>query len=129
MSNLVQCNICQKWYSNQRGLLIHLGFCKERQNFEQSDGNNHLFLGHNPLKSCYNQGEHLDPFAVYEDEFDNSSIEHNSTCIEQVEVEGGGDFTEDDFGSINSNDNLLDNYEGEDIYGHAVQPFQSYKFN
>ena len=64
MSNYVQCNICQKWYSNQRGLLIHLGFCKERQTFERSDGNNHLFLGHNPLKSCYDQGEHLNPFAV-----------------------------------------------------------------
>ena len=115
MSNLVQCNICQKWYSNQRGLLIHLGFCKERQTFERSDGNNHLFLGHNPLKSCYDQGEHLDPFAVYEDEFENSSIEHNSTCIEQVEIDSVGDFTGDDFGSINSDDNLLDSYEGENI--------------
>ena len=32
-----------------------------------------------------------------------------------MEVEGGGDFTEDDFGSINSDDNLLDSYEGENI--------------
>ncbi len=121
MSNLVQCNICQKWYSNQRGLLIHLGFCRERQSFERNDGN-HLFLGHNPIKSCYDQGEHLDPFAVYEDEFDNFSIEQNSSCIEQVDIGCGGDLTEDDLGSINDEDNLLASYGGEDT-------FQSYKFD
>jgi hypothetical protein len=90
MSNLVQCNICQKWYSNQRGLLIHLGFCRERHASEQNDSNHHI-LGHNPLKFCYNQGEHLNPFAVYDDEFDNFSIlEQNSSSKEQEDVGGGG---------------------------------------
>ena len=83
MSNLVQCNIYQKWYSNQRGLLIRLGFCRERHASEQND-ENHLLLGHHPLKSCYNQGDHLNPFAVYDNELDNSSIE-NSTCNDQVD--------------------------------------------
>ena len=74
MSNYVQCNICQKWYTNQRGLLIHLGYCRERHNASEQNVANHNFLEHNPLKSCYDQAEHLNPFAVYDGEFDNSSI-------------------------------------------------------
>ena len=74
MSNYVQCNICQKWYTNQRGLLIHLGYCRERHNASEQNVANHHFVEHNPLKSCYDQGEHLNPFAVYDGEFDNSSI-------------------------------------------------------
>lgn len=74
MSNYVQCNICQKWYTNQRGLLIHLGYCRERHNASEENVSNHHFVQHNPLKSCYDQGEHLNPFAVYDGEFENSSI-------------------------------------------------------
>ena len=74
MSNYVQCNICQKWYSNQRGLLIHLGYCRDRHNASKQNDASHQFVDHNPLKSCYDQGEHLNPFAVYDGEFDNSSI-------------------------------------------------------
>ena len=87
MSNLVQCNICQKWHSNQHGLLIHLGFCRERHAREKNDGN-HLLLDHNPLKSCYDQGDHRNPYTVYDNELDNSSIK-NSTCKDQVDKGGG----------------------------------------
>ena len=64
MSNYVQCNICQKWYLNQRGLLIHLGYCRDRHNARKQNDASHHFVDHNPLKSCYDQGEHLNPFAV-----------------------------------------------------------------
>ena len=84
MSYLVQCNTCQKWYSNQRGLLVHLKYCTERHASEQDNGN-HLMVDHNPLKSCYDQGEHLNPWAVYEDEFDELS---NSSSKEQEDVGG-----------------------------------------
>ncbi len=86
MSYLVQCNTCQKWYSNQRGLLVHLKYCTERH-ASQQDNSNHLILDHNPLKSCYDQGEHLNPWAVYEDEFDELS---NSSSKEQEDIVGGG---------------------------------------
>jgi hypothetical protein len=42
-------------------------------------------VDHNPLKSCYDQGEHLNPWAVYEDEFDELS---NSSSKEQEDVGG-----------------------------------------
>ena len=76
MSYLVQCNTCQKWYANQRGLLVHLKYCTERHTNQQDNGD-HLFLDHNPLKSCYDQGEHRDPWAVYDNELDELSIEEN----------------------------------------------------
>ena len=114
MSNLVQCNICQKWYSNQHGLLIHLRFCRDRHACEQNTGNHHIH-GHNPLKSCYDQDEHHNPFAVYDDEFDNSSIlDQNSTSSEQEDLEGGGNLTEDDLGDINDEVDELANYGYED---------------
>ena len=93
MSNLVQCNICQKWYSNQYGLLIHLQFCRERHANERNDGI-HQNCEHNPLKSCYDHGDHLYPWAVYDDDLDNSSMEH-STCNFELEEGGGGYLTED----------------------------------
>ena len=97
MSNYVQCNICQKWYTNQRGLLIHLGYCRERHNASEQNVANHHFVEHNPLKSCYDQGEHLNPFAVYEDEFDISSITSQNSNFEQEQDNigvGGTDLTE-----------------------------------
>ena len=95
MSYLVQCNTCQKWYANQRGLLVHLKYCTERHTNQQDNGD-HLFLDHNPLKSCYDQGEHLNPFAVYDGEFDNSSISE-----EEPEEDIGNTYTDfDEFGQI-----------------------------
>jgi len=78
---------------NRHGLLIHLGFCRERHASEQNNANHH-FLCHNPLKSYYDQGEHLNPFAAYKDEFDNSSISEQEQ--------------DDDLGNIN---NKIDEYE------------------
>jgi hypothetical protein len=70
--------------------MVHLGYCRERHASEQNNGN-HLILGHNLLKSCYDQGEHLNPWAVYEDEFDDFSIlEQNSSSKEQEDVGGRG---------------------------------------
>jgi len=43
----------------------------------EQDNGNHLILGHNPLKSFYDQGEHLNSWAVYEDEFDELRIVGN----------------------------------------------------
>ena len=76
-----------------------LKYCTERHTSQQGNGN-HLFLDHNPLKSCYDQGEHRNPWAVYEDEFDELRIlEQNSSSKEQEDVGGGGgDLTEVDFG-------------------------------
>ena len=100
MSNYVQCNICQKWYTNQRGLLIHLGYCRERHNASEQNVSNHHFVQHNPLKSCYDQGEHLNPFAVYDGEFKNSSISE-----EEPHDDFGNTHTDlDDFGQNGFND-------------------------
>ncbi len=128
MSYLVQCNTCQKWYSNQHGLLVHLKYCRERHASEQDNGN-HLILGHNPLKSFYDQGEHLNSWAVYEDEFDELRIlEENSSSKEQEDVGGGvnltevdfgGNLAEDDLGDINDEDNQHANYEYEDTNGQS----------
>ena len=55
-------------------------------------------MDHNPLKSCFDQGEHLNPFAVYEDEFDISSITSQNSNFEQEQDNigvGGTDLTED----------------------------------
>jgi len=69
---------------------LPLKYCRERHASEQDNGN-HLILGHNPLKSCYDQGEHLNPWAVYEDEFDELRIlEQNSSSKEQEDIGGGG---------------------------------------
>ena len=64
----------------------------ERHEREQNDLNHH-FLCHNPLKSCYDQDEHCNPFAVYEDECDNSSISKQEQ--------------DDDLGNINNEINEL----------------------
>ena len=66
MSNLIQCEICQKWCFNKRSLLTHLGFCRQRHTAFQDDAN-HLLHEHNPLQSSYNRGDNLNPFAVYDD--------------------------------------------------------------
>jgi hypothetical protein len=86
-----------------------LGFCRERHDSEQND-KNHLLLDHNPLKSCYDQGDHCNPYAVYDNELDNSSIE-NSTCKGQVDNGGGEYLTEDELGD------QLNNCAGEDTNG------------
>ena len=80
MSNLIQCNICQKWNSNKQSLLIHLGFCRQRHSAQQDDGN-HILHEHNPIQSSYNQGDHLNPFAVYDDldlSISDDSVDNNS---------------------------------------------------
>ena len=87
MANLVQCKISHRWYSNNRGLLIHLGFCRERHASQQEDKNHH-HLEHNPLKFCYDQLDHLNPFAVY-DNFDDSSGEDSTEEDEDHPDEGG----------------------------------------
>ncbi len=104
MSYLVQCKTCQKWYSNQRGLFFHLKYCTERHTSQQDNGN-HLFLDHNPLKSCYDQGEHRNPWAEYEDELDELSNEEN--------------LSEDDLGDINDEDNQRDSYQNKDTFGQS----------
>ncbi len=50
-------------------------------------------------------GEHHNPWAVYEDEFDELS---NSSSKEQEDVGGGGNLTEVDFGGNLSEDDLGD---------------------
>ena len=80
MSNLIQCNICQKWNSNKQSLLIHLGFCRQRHAAQQDDGS-HILHEHNPIQSSYNQGDHLNPFAVYDDldlSMSDDSVDNNS---------------------------------------------------
>ena len=104
MSYLVQCNTCQKWYANQRGLLVHLKYCTERHTNQQDNGD-HLFLDHNPLKSCYVQGEHRDPWAVYDNELDELSIEENLSA--------------DDRGDSNDEDNQSDSYQNEHSFGQS----------
>ena len=66
MVNPVRCNICHRWFSNNHGLLIHLGFCRERH-VSQQEVHNHQQMEHNPLQSCYDQLDHLNPFALYDD--------------------------------------------------------------
>jgi hypothetical protein len=90
MSDYVQCNICQQWFLTRKGLLKHLEYCREKHACAQNNTNHHV-LEHNPLKSCYDQGEHLNPFALYDDEFDvSSSTSLTSNCEEEQEERGVG---------------------------------------
>lgn len=56
--------------------MIHLGFCCQKHASQQED-KNHQHLEHNPLKFCYNQLDHLNPFTVYDD-VDHSSGENSA---------------------------------------------------
>jgi hypothetical protein len=80
MSNLIQCEICQKWCFNKRSLLTHLGFCRQRHTAFQDDAN-HVLHEHNPLQSRYNRGDHLNPFAVYDD-LDLSNSDDDSVVLD-----------------------------------------------
>ena len=80
MSNLIQCEICQKWCFNKRSLLTHLGFCRRRHTAFQDDAN-HVLHEHNPLQSRYNRGDHLNPFAVYDD-LDLSNSDDDSVVLD-----------------------------------------------
>ncbi len=70
MSNLVQCNICQKYFASQHGLLIHLRYCRDNYARLRDDAN-HIPSEHNPIKSCYDKDDHLNPLNVYDNLDDN----------------------------------------------------------
>ena len=53
-----------------------MGFFRERHASQQEE-ENHQHLEHNPLKSCYDQLDHLNPFTVYGD-LDDSSGEDST---------------------------------------------------
>ncbi len=76
MSNLSQCTLCQRWNSTQQSLLVHLNYCRQRHECEQDNNGNPMFLVHNPLQSCRNVDEHINPFNVY-CESDSSDQEGN----------------------------------------------------
>ena len=91
-------------------------FCRERHANERNDGN-HQNYEHNPLKSCYDHGDHLNPWAVYDDDLDNSSMDHSMGNFE-LEEGGGGYLTEDDLELYkDEDDDQLDNYGAEDTNG------------
>lgn len=81
MANLVQCNICQKWFASRHGLLIHLRFCCENHARLQNDPN-HNISEHHPLKSSYDKDDHLNPFNVYDNLEDYSSVENQEIDCE-----------------------------------------------
>jgi hypothetical protein len=114
MVNIVRCNICHEWYLNNRGLLIQLGFCHERHASQQED-KNHQHLEHNPLKSCNDQLDHLNPYAVY-DNLDDSSGEDSTD--KDCPDEGGLDYsTEDKIGINLGEEDDLANYGGDNTDG------------
>ena len=86
MSNLVQCNICQKWFASPHGLLIHLRYCRDNH-AQLRDDANHIPSEHNPLKSCYDKDDHLNPFNVY-DNFDDDSIDDDQEYDCEQEHDG-----------------------------------------
>ncbi len=53
-----------------------MGFRRERH-VSQPEIHNHQQMEHNPLRSCYDQLDHLNPFALY-DYVDQSSAEHSA---------------------------------------------------
>ena len=120
MSNLIQCKICQKWCFNKRSLLIHLGFCHQRHTAFQDDAN-HLLHEHNPLQSRYNQGDHLNPFAVYDDlDFFNSD-DDDSVVLDNnngSNMDTNGYSSADEF-IINGNDEAAEDVPGGDNKTHG----------
>jgi hypothetical protein len=48
----VQCSQCQRWFSNHRNLMYHMASCPAK--YSNNDDSLEL-LGHNPLKSSYDQ--------------------------------------------------------------------------
>ena len=100
MVNPVRCNICHRWFSNNHGLLIHLGFCRQRHDSQQ-DNSHHQGLEHNPLQSCYDPIDHQNPFALYDD-VDESSSGDPSTDEDVPEEAEDDDCS--DYGGKNSTD-------------------------
>jgi hypothetical protein len=95
-----------------------LRFCRERHANERNDGN-HQNYEHYPLKSCYDHGDHLNPWAVYDDYLDSSSMDHSTG---NFELEGGGggylSLSENDLELYkDEDDDQLDNYGAEDTNG------------
>ena len=85
-------------------------FCCERHASQQED-KNHQHLEHNPLKSCYNQLDHLNPFAVYDD-LDDSSGEDSTD--EDRPDEGGLEYsTKDEIGINGGKEDYLAIYNGD----------------
>ena len=91
MTNVVQCEICQKWCSTKRGLLVHLGYCRERHNAIQ-DNANHLLHEHHPLQSSSNHGDDLNPFKVY----DNSDYSNSDDSVDG----NNRNYTDDGYSSV-----------------------------
>ena len=79
-------------------------YCTERHTNQQVNGA-HLFLDHNPLKSCYDQGEHRDPWALYDNELDELSVDENQSA--------------DDSGDSNDEDNQSNSYQKDDTFGQS----------
>ena len=96
--------------------MVFKSACRERHATEWNDGN-HQTCEHNPLKSCNDHGDHLNPWAVYDDDLDNSSMDHSTGNFE-LEEGGGGYLTEDDLELYkDEDDDQLDNYGAEDTNG------------
>jgi hypothetical protein len=114
MVNVVRCNICHQWYSNNRGLLIHLGFCRERHASQQED-KNHQHLEHNPLKSRNDQLDHLNLYAVYGNLNDSSG---EDSTDEDCPDKGGLEYsTKNKIGINLGKEDDLANYGGDNTDG------------
>ena len=89
--------------------MIHLGFCREIHASQQADKNHH-HPEQNPLKSCYDQLDQLNPFAVY-DNLDDSSGEDSTD--KDCPDEGGLEYsTKDKIGINGGKEDDLANYGG-----------------
>ena len=108
MTNLVQCNICQKWFASRHGLLIHLRYCRENHARLQNDASHDISKCH-PLKSSYDKDDHLNPFNVYDNLEDYSTVGNQEIDCEHNHDGGHLDldiFSDED--DINMHDNGSD---------------------
>ena len=104
MADLIQCMRCKQWFINKHGLLQHKNFCDQKHANLRVDAN-HIESEYQPLKSCYDNDEHLLPLNLYDDIDESSS--------DDSEVSDGERSLSDDEDNINMQVNMQEDNSGD----------------
>ena len=114
MADLIQCMRCKQWFVNKRGLLQHMRWCDLKYASLRDDAN-HIESEYQPLKSCYNNDEHLLPFNLYDhiDEYSSDDSELSDGELSLSEDEDNINMQEDNSGDyheeMDQNDHVNSN--------------------
>lgn len=120
---MYRCPICQRLYSNQRSLKIHLPPCRQKLVVEDS----HHQIDHHPLRSFHNNVENNETSLNNDDYFcgdcddniDYEAIAVNDNDNDNVDSVHGSRFFSDS--SFSSNDEFNNSHEFHNDYKEAQQ--------